>query len=91
MTNGIINKIKQLFNKNNEKNREKLNRQIKVRFPSHMGDETKLLTIQQLQQDFDHYLIFDPKMHQQVDLRELANLEDVNEVVALPHITGGSV
>lgn len=91
MIDKIIRKIKQLFIKNNEKNREKLNRQIKVRFPSPMGDETKLVTVRQLQQDFDHYLIFNPKIHQQVDLRDLANLEDVNEVVALPSITGGNI
>jgi hypothetical protein len=47
------------------------------------------MTVQQLMQDYKDYLVFDPKVGEQVDLEKLANLENVNEVVAMPPISGG--
>lgn len=63
-------------------------RKIKVRFPSMAGDENREITVQQLQQEYKNYLIIDPKVGEQVDLRKLANL-DIYEVVAMPPISGG--
>jgi hypothetical protein len=67
----------------------KEDRLIKVRFPSMAGDEDRMITVQQLTQEYKDYLIFDPKVGKQVDLEKLANLENVNEVVAVPPISGG--
>ncbi len=67
----------------------KLERKIKVRFPSMAGDEDRMITVQQLQQEYKDYLIIDPRVGEQVDLKKLANLEDVHEVVAMPPISGG--
>ena len=67
----------------------KEDRLIKVRFPSMVGDEDKMITVQQLRQEYKDYLIFDPKVGEQVDLEKLANLENVNEVVVIPPISGG--
>lgn len=64
-------------------------RQIKVRFPSILGDENRMMTVQQLKQEYKDYLIFDPKVGEHVDLEKLANLEDIQEVVAMPPIAGG--
>jgi len=64
-------------------------RQIKVRFPSMAGDENRMMTVQELKQEYKNYLIFDPKAGEQVDLEKLANLENINEVVAMPAIKGG--
>lgn len=69
-------------------NKNKENREIKVRFPSTTGDEVRMLTIQQLQQEYKDYLIIGP-FDEQVDLRKLANLEDIREVVVIPPISGG--
>ncbi len=66
-------------------------RKIKVRFPSMIGDESRMMTVQQLRQEYKNYLIFDPKVGDQVDLEKLANLENVNEVIVLPPIAGGSL
>lgn len=63
-------------------------RKIKVRFPSMAGDEDRMMTVQQLQQEYKDYLIIDPKIGEQLDLRKLANLE-IDEVVAMPPISGG--
>ena len=71
--------------------RKKINekdRKIKVRFPSMAGDENREITVQQLQQEYKNYLIIDPKVGEQIDLRKLANL-DIDEVVAMPPISGG--
>lgn len=67
----------------------KEDRQIKVRFPSMAGDENRMMTIQELKQEYKNYLIFDPNAGEQVDLEKLANLEEINEVVAMPPISGG--
>jgi hypothetical protein len=75
-------------------NRKKVNeitgeeRKIKVRFPSMAGDEDRMMTVQQLQEEYKDYLIIDPRVSEQVDLRKLANL-DIYEVVAMPPISGG--
>lgn len=66
----------------------KENRKIKVRFPSMAGDENRMMTVQELKQEYKNYLIVDPKAGKQVDLEKLANLE-VEEVVAMPPISGG--
>lgn len=63
-------------------------RKIKVRFPSYAGDESRIMTIQELQQEYRNYLVVDPKIGEQVDLKKLAEL-DVEEVVAMPPIKGG--
>lgn len=81
---GLIDRI---FGRN--KDIDKGNRMIKVRFPSMAGDEDRMMTVQQLQQDYKDYLIIDPKIGEQVDLKKLANLEDIQEVVAMPPISGG--
>lgn len=82
---GILDK---LLGKEVDKTKE--DRQIKVRFPSMAGDEDRMMTVQQLRQEYKDYLIFDPKVGEQVDLEKLANLEEINEVVAMPPISGGS-
>jgi hypothetical protein len=63
-------------------------KKIKVRFPSMAGDENREITVQQLQQEYKNYLIIDPKVGEQVDIRKLANL-DIDEVVVMPPIAGG--
>jgi len=82
---GILDK---LLGKEADKTKE--DRQIKVRFPSMAGDEDRMMTVQQIRQEYKDYLIFDPKVGEQVDLEKLANLEEINEVVAMPPISGGS-
>lgn len=75
-----------------KRNRNKENgnqRKIKVRFPSMAGDEDRCMTIQELQEEYEEYLIIDPSVGEQVDLGKLANLE-IDEVVAMPPIAGGS-
>ncbi len=79
--------LERLFGK--EVDIRKEDRLIKVRFPSMSGDEDRMITVQQLRQEYKDYLIFDPKVGEQVDLEKLANLEDVQEVVAMPPISGG--
>lgn len=64
-------------------------RMISVRFPSMAGDTNRSMTIQELKEDYKDYLIIDPRVGEQVDMNELANLEDIEEVVALPPISGG--
>lgn len=63
-------------------------RLIKVRFPSMAGDTNRTMTIQKLKEEYKDYLIIDPKVGEKVDLEQLANL-DVEEVVAMPPISGG--
>ena len=79
--------LERLFGK--EVDIRKEDRQIKVRFPSMLGDESRMMTVQKLKQEYKDYLIFDPKIGEQVDLEQLANLENVEEVVAMPPISGG--
>lgn len=64
-------------------NKEKL---IKVTFPDYTGDASRMVTIQQLKEDYKDYLIIDPTVNEQVDMKKLANLE---EVIAFPPIVGG--
>lgn len=66
----------------------KEDRQIKVRFPSMAGDEDRMMSVQELKQEYKNYLIIDPKAGEQVDLEKLANL-DIDEIVAMPPIAGG--
>lgn len=61
-------------------------RKIKVTFPSYVGDESRMMTIQELKENYTNYLIIDPNVGEQVDLEKLANLE---EVVVMPPIAGG--
>jgi hypothetical protein len=65
-------------------------RKISVVFPSHTGDESRMMTIQELEKDYGGYLIIDPSAGEQVDLERLANLDDIKEVVVMPPIVGGS-
>lgn len=81
--------IDRIFNRKKVDERTGEERKIKVRFPSMAGDEDRMMTVQQLQQEYKDYLIIDPRVNQQVDLRKLANLEDIQEVVAMPPIAGG--
>ena len=67
-------------------NKEK---KIRVRFPNYTGDESRMMTIQELKVDYKDYLIIDPNVGEQVDLERLANLENIQEVVAMPPIAGG--
>lgn len=76
-----------LFGKGTDIKKE--DRLIKVRFPSMAGDEDRMITVQQLRQKYKDYLIFDPKVGEQVDLEKLANLDEINEVVAMPPVSGG--
>lgn len=64
-------------------NKEKL---IKVTFPDYTGDVSRMVTVQQLKEDYKDYLIIDPTVNEQVDMKKLANLE---EVIAMPPIVGG--
>ena len=64
-------------------NKEKL---IKVTFPDYTGDASRMVTIQQLKEDYKDYLIIDPTVNEQVDMKKLANLE---EVIAMPPVVGG--
>ncbi len=79
--------LERLFGK--EADIRKEDRLIKVRFPSMSGDEDRMITVQQLRREYKDYLIFDPKVGEQVDLEKLANLEDVQEVIVMPPISGG--
>lgn len=82
--------IERLFGKEIDIKEEKgENRLIKVRFPSMVGDENRMITVQQLKHDYKDYLIFDPRAGEQVDLEKLANLSDIDEVVCMPPIAGG--
>lgn len=81
--------LKKLLGKEVDKTKE--DRQIKVRFPSMAGDEDRMMTVQQLRQEYKDYLIFDPKVGEQVDLEKLANLENIEEVVVMPPISGGEL
>jgi hypothetical protein len=81
--------LEKLFGKEVDIRKEE--RKIRVRFPSMLGDESRMMTVQQLKQEYKNYLIFDPKVGEQVDLEKLANLEDIQEVVAMPPIAGGSL
>ena len=87
-----INVLNNLLGRN-EKDEPKIirneNRMIKVRFPSIAGDTDRLMTIQELKEDYKGYLIIDPKVGEQVDIEKLANLEDIEEIVAMPPISGG--
>lgn len=65
------------------------NRTIMVRFPSMAGDSNRTMTIQELKENYSDYLIIDPRVNEKVDLERLANLEDMEEVVAMPPISGG--
>ena len=78
-----------LLGRNKETNIRNENRIIRVRFPSMAGDTNRSMTIQELKEDYKNYLIIDPMMKQQVDIEKLANLEDIQEVVAMPPISGG--
>lgn len=73
----------------NQQNDRKEDRIIRVRFPSMAGDTNRSMTIQKLKEDYKNYLIIDPIMRKQVDMEKLANLEDIQEVVAMPPISGG--
>lgn len=64
-------------------------RLIKVRFPNFTGDQSRTMTIQQLKEEYKDYLIIDPSVGEQIDIEKLANIEDVEEVVAMPPIQGG--
>ena len=70
-------------------NRNKDTRLIEVRFPSMMGDTNRVMTVQELKEDYKNYLIIDPRVGEQVDIYRLANLEDIKEVVVMPPISGG--
>jgi hypothetical protein len=83
---GILEKI---FGKETDIRKEY--RQIKVRFPSMTGDENRMMTVQELKQEYKDYLIFDPKAGEQVDLEKLANLDNIQEVVCMPPISGGKL
>lgn len=60
-------------------------RKIRVTFPNYTGDVSRMMTIQELKENYANYLIIDPNVGE-VDLEKLANLE---EVVAMPPIAGG--
>ena len=64
-------------------NKEKL---IKVTFPDYNGDASRMMTIQQLKEEYKDYLIIDPTVNEQVDMKKLANLE---EVIVMPPLVGG--
>lgn len=80
--------IDRIFNRKKVDERTGEERKIKVRFPSMAGDEDRMMTVQQLQQEYKDYLIIDPRVGEQVDIRKLANLE-IDEIVAMPPISGG--
>jgi len=65
-------------------------RKIKVTFPDFTGDQSRMMTIQELEKDYGGYIIIDPSVGEQVNIERLANLEDIQEVVVMPPIAGGS-
>jgi len=67
------------------------NRTISVRFPSMTGDTNRSMTIQELKEEYKDYLIIDPRAGEQVDMERLANLDNIEEVVVIPPISGGQV
>ncbi len=67
---------------------KKDDRLINVRFPSMAGDTNRTMTLQELKEEYKDYLIIDPRFGEQVNLKDLANLE-ISEVVAMPPIAGG--
>ena len=64
-------------------------KRINVTFPSYVGDESRIMTIQELRENYKDYLIIDPNVGEQVNIEKLANLDDIQEVVAMPPIAGG--
>ncbi len=75
--------------KDKDKENDKSQRKINVRFPSSAGDENRTMTIQEVQEEYKYHLIIDPAAGEQVDLMELANLENLQEIIVMPPIVGG--
>lgn len=78
-----------ILKKKKEKEEYRKQRKINVRFPSRRGDENRTMTIQEIQEEYKDYLIIDPAAGEQVDLKKLANLDNIQEVVVMPPIAGG--
>ncbi len=78
----IVEKIKDIVGNG------KYKKEIKLRFPSMMGDSSRTMTIQELKDNHSECMIIDPRVGEQVSLEDLVNL-DIPEVVAMPPIRGG--
>lgn len=61
-------------------------KKIKVTFPSYAGDESRMMTVQEIKQEYKNYLVIDPTVNAQVNMEDLLNL---NEVIVMPPIAGG--
>lgn len=81
-----INKILNKVTGNDEITEKEIKTMIKVTFPSYSGDESKMMTIQELKQNYKDYLILDPSINAQVNMDDLLNLK---EVIVMPPIAGG--
>jgi len=76
-----MNILDRLFGKKNKRDRmENRNRTIKVRLSSMVGDTNRLMTIQELEEDYKDYLLIDSKSGESIDIEKLENL-DTEEVV----------
>ncbi|MFA4957510.1 MAG: hypothetical protein WC556_11130 [Candidatus Methanoperedens sp.] len=76
-----MNILDRLFGKKNKRDTmENRNRTIKVRLSSMVGDTNRLMTIQELKEDYIDYLIIDTKSGESIDIEKLQNL-DTEEVV----------
>ncbi len=76
-----MNILDRLFGKKNKRDTmENRNRTIKVRLSSMVGDTNRLMTIQELKEDYKDYLLIDTKSRESIDIEKLENL-DTEEVV----------
>lgn len=76
-----MNILERLFGKKNKKDTmENINRTIKVRLSSMVGDTNRLMNIQELKEDYKDYLLTDTKSGESIDIDKLENL-DTEEVV----------
>ncbi|TRZ89592.1 MAG: hypothetical protein D4R88_05205 [Methanosarcinales archaeon] len=76
-----MNILDRLFGKKNNKDTiENSNRTLKVRLSSMVGDTNRLMTIQELKEDYIDYLIIDTKSGESIDIEKLENL-DTEEVI----------
>ena len=76
-----MNILDRLFGKKNERDTmENRSRTIKVRLSRMVGDTNRLMTIQELKEDYKDYLLIDTKSGENIDIEKLENL-DTEEVV----------
>lgn len=75
-----MNILDRLFSKKNKTDTMENNRTIKVKLSSMVGDTNRLMTIQELKEDYKDYLLIDTKSGENIDIEKLEN-SDTEEVV----------